>query len=320
MDMFPWLAKPHQTEPRILEWARRYPHLVQLDTEHQWSHTAYAVTVTDRAVPDADKRKCLITVPHGHEPAGTVACMNTLSRLLDGRALDGTPSGLDRAAMLARTLLTFLPDANPEGRSRSPEEFWDGSIYSNDEFLDFAFGLDEAGHRFKRVDRWRIGEEDCARVGIAYERINETTYVEPNRDWESSFFRLLHRLTRRHEYHQLLDLHQTEFEGSPHNCVILLPVIWDELPGPIREYSQAWAQAITDGWRAIAEAHPQNPYPLSYTGQQRAYFEQRWGDLYRTLPHVTVEIQNNNPRTPADLQRRLAEAAIDVSLQRLLAP
>ncbi|MDQ3814495.1 MAG: hypothetical protein M3347_11155, partial [Armatimonadota bacterium] len=244
--------------------------------------------------------------------------LNTLSQLLDGCALDGTASRLDRDSILRQTLLTFIPDANPEGRSRSPEDFWDGTKYSNAEFLDFAFGRDEAGQRFKRVDRWRTTEERCALIGIAYERIDEITYVEANRDWDSSFFRLVHRLTQRHRYHQFLDLHQTEFEGSPHNCVILLPVIWDDLPEAIRDYSRAWAQEITEAWSQVPAAHPQNPCPLSYTGQQRAYFEQRWGDLYRTLPCFAVEVQNNNPRTPPDLQRTLDETAIRVSVERLL--
>jgi hypothetical protein len=314
-----WLAKPHQTEPRILEWAQEHPQWTQLDTVRPWSHTVYAITVTDRRVPDEGKRKGLFAVPHGHEPAGTVACMNVLSQLLDGCELDGMPTTLDRETILRETLLTFIPDANPEGRSRSPEDWWDGSKYTNEEFLKFAFGVDTStGERFKRVDRWRTTEENVSLVGIAYERIDETTYVEPNRDWGSSFFRLIHLLTARHRYDQFLDLHQTEFERSPHNCVILLPVLWEELPAVIRATSQTWADEITEAWRQMENAAPQPPRVLGYTGQQRAYLEQRWGALYRTYPHLTVEVQNNNPRTPADLQRRLSETAIRVSIERLL--
>ena len=313
-----WIAKPHQTEPLFLDWAERHPRYVSLDTIRQLEHTAYAITVTNREVPDEEKRKCLITVPHGHEPAGTVACMNFLSQLLDGRHLDGTPSDLERDLILSQTLLTFIPDANPEGRSRSPEEFWDGRKYSNEEFLNYAFGVDTSGQRFKRVDRWHAREEECARVGIAYERIAEDTYVEPNRDWESSFFRLMHLLTARHTYDQLLDLHQTEFENSPNNCEILLPVVWDELPDDIRHRSSQWAQEITSAWGQIAGAFPREPYPLSYVGQQRKYFEERWGAIQHSLPCVTVEVQNNNLRTPPDLQRLLDETAIRVSVERLL--
>jgi hypothetical protein len=317
MDL--WYAKAHQTEPRILHWAQRHPQYVYLDSLRQWEHTAYAVTVTDRGVPDEKKRKCLITVPHGHEPAGTVACMNFLSQLLEGCHLDDTPSALDRTLILGQTLLTFIPDANPEGRSRSPEAAWDGSKYSNEAFLNYAFGIDMDGNRFKRVDRWHAHEEQCARVGIAYERIAEDTYVEPNRDWESSFFRLVHQLTARHTYDQLLDLHQTEFENSSNNCEILLPVIWNDLPEHIRHLSAQWAHEITGAWEQIPGASPREPRPLGYVGEQRQYFEQRWGSIYRSLACLTVEVQNNNLRTPPDLQRLLAETAIQVSVERLLA-
>lgn len=314
-----WPSKPHQTEPLLLEWARRHERYVTVESLRQWSHTAYALTVTDRSVPDDTKRKCLIDVPHGHEPAGTVACMNYLSRLLEGHALDGSAAPLDRERILRETLLTFIPDANPEGRSRAPEDVWDGIKYSNDEFLKFAFGVDDStGQRFKRVGRWHTTEESCHLVGVAYERIDETTYVEPNRDWDSSFFRLLKLQRERYRYDQMIGLHQTEFENSPHNCVILLPIVWDDLPAVIRDYSLPWAQEITAAWQQIAGATPQEPRALNYTGEQRAYFEQRWGDIYREVPCFTVEVQNNNPRTSPALQLRLAEAAIEISVERLL--
>lgn len=317
--MIPWLAKPHQTEPKLMAWAERYPQWMYLDTVRPWEHTTYALTVTDREVPDEGKRKCLFAVPHGHEPAGTVACMNVLSQLLEGCELDGSETSLDREAILRRTLLTFIPDANPEGRSRAPEDWWDGLRHTNEAFLKVAFGIDaETGERFKRVDRWRTTEDRPSLVGIAYERIDEVTYVEPNRDWDSSFFRLIHRLTERQKYDQVLDLHQTEFERSPHNCMVLLPITWDTLPDTIRGYSQAWAEEITDAWREMEDADPRVPIALGYTGQQRAYFEARWGAMYRACPHLTVEIQNNSPRTPPDLQRRLSEAAIWVSVERLV--
>jgi hypothetical protein len=124
----------------------------------------------------------------------------------------------------------------------------------------------------------------------------------------------------RRRYDRLLDLHQTEFENSPHNCVILLPILWDELPEATRRKSMAWAEAITEAWRATPGAVPQAPRTLGYTGQQRAYFEQRWGDLYRSLPCLTVEVQNNNPRTPPDMQRELAEVAIRVTVEQLRKP
>src|SRR5438309_1770552 len=118
--MHSWPAKPDQSEPLLLDWACRYPTCTRLEALRQWSHSAYALTVTEAAEPDDAKRTCLIAVPHGHEPAGTVACLNYLSRLLDGHDLDGAPAQLDRERILRQTRLTFIADANPEGRSRAP--------------------------------------------------------------------------------------------------------------------------------------------------------------------------------------------------------
>ncbi|MCC6446040.1 MAG: hypothetical protein IT210_21625 [Armatimonadetes bacterium] len=318
--MIPWLVQPHRTEPKILEWAERYSERAYLDIVRLRNHTAYALTVTDRSRPDEAKKKSLFAVPHAHEPAGTAACMNILGELLDGCDLAGNPTALDREAMLASTLLTFIPDANPEGRSRAPVEMWDGSRFTNDEFLKYAFGIDGAtGERFKRVDRWSAREERPSRIGIVYERIDETTYVEPNRDWGSSFFRLAHRLMDRWPYDQFIDLHQTEFENSPYNCMIILPVSWRTLPEPICAYSRAWADDITRAWGEMDGASPHQPEVLGYTGQQRAYFEERWGRLHSLCPIITTEIQNNNPRTPPDLQRQLQETALRISIERISA-
>src|SRR5438874_274242 len=185
----PWPAQPDQTEPLLLDWARRYPERVHLDSVRPWRHTAYALTVAE-GDPNADGRPAvLFAVPHAHEPAGTVACMEFLSQLLEGHRLDGSPTDLDREAILRETTLTFIPDANPDGRARSPEPWWDGSRYSNEEFLKVAFGIDgRTGERYKRVDRWSLAEETPERIGIVYEPIDATTFVEPNRDWGSSFF------------------------------------------------------------------------------------------------------------------------------------
>jgi hypothetical protein len=59
--------------------------------------------------------------------------------------------------------------------------------------------------------------------------------------------------------------------------------------------------------------------PLGYSGEQRQYFVDRWGDLYHRHHIITSEIQNNNPRTPPPLQQRLNEVALRVSIERLLA-
>ncbi len=40
-------------------------------------------------------------MPHAHEPAGTVGCMNFVSQLLTGKHLDGCPSTLVQSPVIA---------------------------------------------------------------------------------------------------------------------------------------------------------------------------------------------------------------------------
>jgi murein tripeptide amidase MpaA len=129
-----WLAKPSQTEPKILEWARNRPELVSLDAQQTLGgHTAYAVTVTDPSVDEKSKKRLVFSQPHANEPAATAGMMDFLAQLLDGRRLDGRPSDLDRTTILRRAVLTFIPDGNPDGRARSPEDWWDGQKHSNEQ-------------------------------------------------------------------------------------------------------------------------------------------------------------------------------------------
>jgi len=213
-----WLARPSQTEPRILEWADRFGELVRLRTLKTFSgHTAYAVTVTD-AQARGEKRGLLVAQPHAHEPAATAGMMNFMCQMLSGVGLDGEPAPFDRRRFLREIEVTFLPDGNPFGRSRAPEDFWDGR--------------DASGQRFPRQGRWS------------------------------------------------------------------------------RAVIQAWRRAGAD---PIAD-----PRPLGYGEDQPRYFRACWPDIYRSRPAVTVEVQNNNPRTPPDTQRKLQETAIHTSLDSLL--
>ena len=117
-----WLAKPHQIEPQMLRWQADYPDLVELDIVEQYiGLNTYAVTVTDKNVKGDNKEKLVFAVPHAHEPAGTVACMDFVNQLLTGNHLDGSVSDIpNREAILENCILSFIPDANPDGRSRAP--------------------------------------------------------------------------------------------------------------------------------------------------------------------------------------------------------
>jgi len=311
-----WLVRPWHTEPQILSWAKQHAELVTLDREQTYQgRTAYAITVTNPATDLAGKQKLLFSQPHTHEPAATAAMMNVLAQLLDGRHLDGRPSDLPRQAILDRALLTFIPDGNPDGRARAPEDWWDGTKYPNDEFGKFMFGRKADGGRFQRVDRWSNREFQPAFIGIAYEQINDHEYVEPNRDRESSFFQLVLRNSARYGYGYHLDLHQTEFEKSKYNAQMILPCLQNELPPELRDRNQRLAEAIVEAWgEAGAEPMPKVA-PLAYGEDQLRYFRRCWGDIYRARCQVSTEVQNNNVRTPPRKQMELEEIAIRTAIE-----
>ena len=314
-----WLVRPAQTEPKLLAWAKQYPTQVALEPQKTLGgHTAYAVTVTNRSLPDGPKRKLLVAQPHAHEPATTAGMMNVLAQLLDGVDLLGRPTTLDRRRILDQTVLTFIPDGNPDGRAKAPADWWDGSQYSNQEFLDFVFGREADGRRAKRVGRWSAREHQPALIGFVYEKINDHEYVEPNRDRESTYFKLILRMRERYEYDLLLDLHQTEFERSPYNAMILLPFMQKQLPEPIQDRNVRWGRAIIEAWRALGEKPMPDPVPLGYGEDQIQYFRKCWGEIYQRTPCLGVEVQTNSPRTPPRAQMALIEASIRASIDRLL--
>ncbi len=316
-----WLAKPHQTEPQILRWESDHSDLVELDAVDQYvGLKAYAVTVTDKSTPADNKGKLIFSIPHAHEPAGTVACMNFINQVLTGYHLDGSASDIqNRGAILEKCVLSFIPDANPDGRSRSPVDYWDGTRYSNDEFWTFMRGRDpETKKMWKRMGRWSIREENPETIGIVYEQVNEHEYVEPNRDFGSAYFRLIKRMGEKYGYGRWLDLHQTEFQNSKYNAMIILPIVQDELPDHIQTVNMSWADEIVKRWgEAGAEPIPESK-PLGYKGEQGEYFRKAWREFMPMIPVITTEVQNNNTRTPPPMQAKLQEIAIQASVDLLL--
>lgn len=319
-----WISRPDEVDAKVAEWAEAYPDSFLAESRRQFSgRPVWALTVTDRSVDDTGKRKLMVFKPHAHEPAPIAGQMNVISQLLTGETLDGRAGEFDRERVLRECLIVFMPDANPEGTARAPVEAWDGSEYTNDEFWAWMRGPDPAtGLMWKRVDIYDEREEPVlpTRRGIVYEQIDEHRFVEPNRHHASSLFQWIFELLRRHDdWEMALDLHQTEFVNSPHNAMVILPCVFDELPAPIQAYERAWAQEIVDAWTQVPGANPiAEIRPLGYTGEQRQYFVDRWGELYQRLHLITSEIQNNSPRTPPALQQRLNEVAIRASIERLL--
>ncbi len=315
-----WLVRPEQTEPRILQWAERFPKLVSLDKQPTLGgHTAYAITVAE-SDPNARKsRRLIFAQPHAHEPAATAGMMDFLCQLLEGKHLDGSPSDLQRERILAEASLTFIPDGNPDGRAKAPEPWWDGSQHTNDEFIDLAFGRTAAGRRFPRQGRWSTREQQPALLGFVYERISDHEYVEPNRDRASTYFKLLLRALDRGDCSLVVDIHQTEFTGTPFNAMIILPFMQNDLPESIQTANVQAATTILDAWRRMGARPIPEAKPLGYGEDQLRYFRQCYGDIFPSVPFVTVEVQNNSPKTPPKVQQQLVEVSIRAAVHSVLA-
>ncbi len=324
MQLRDWVAYPHQVDAKVAEWQTRFPQYLEVDVTEQYTrHKVYTLTVTDRQLPDEPKAKFLCFVPHAHEPAGTVACMNVICQLLTGKHLDGCPSTLRRADILANTVLVFVPDANPYGRSRSPEPYWEGKHFDNTEFMHLVFGIDTLyWEATKRVARWSVKDDPPAYLGIVYEPINEYEYVEPNRGDEAvSLVKIVRRLQARYTFDQVLNLHQTEFDGyvEGENCFAMLPTRQTDLSPARQAYNREWAQELTDAWRRVGgRPSPVRNGGLPGDGVHRQSPVIPWDDLQQRSPMLTIEIQNNSPQTLHEMQLLLMETAISRSIERLM--
>ncbi|MEW6355078.1 MAG: M14 family zinc carboxypeptidase [Planctomycetota bacterium] len=322
MELKNWPSYPHQVDKLVEQWQEKYPRYLIVDflTQHL-RQKVYMLTVTDRDAPQRGKKKQMFTVPHAHEPAGTVGSLNFIHQLLTGHHLDGTASTLDRKRILEKTLISFNPDSNPGGRMRSPVHFWDGTRYTNEEFWAWMRGIDpETLSMFKRVARWSIREENPLRIGIVYEQLNEHEFVEPNRDMGSSLLRLVVRYCNKWRYDQYLSLHQTEFQGRADraNAMIILPVVQTEIGQELQECNMNWAMDIIGQWKRAGARPIEAVKPLNYGEPHRSWFIECWGWLEKQMPCITVEIQNNNPDTPPEKQLLFMDVAIRESAERLL--
>jgi len=317
-----WIAMPDEVEAKILEWQDAYPDIVSLETVTQYvGLKVYAVTVTGAEGDPARKKKMIVHVPHAHEPGATAGCMDFLGALITGEHLDGRPFELARDQVLRDALVTVIPDCNPDGRSRAPVRYWDGSMYTNDEFWAWMRGKDrETGKMWKRLGLWstKVETDHPEPVGIVYEQISDHEYVEPNRTHHSSLWKLFKRHIARHPYDQMVSVHQTEFQNSPYNAMVILPCLHDELSPERQAQNMALGEAIVEAWREVGAEVIPDVKPLGYTGEQREYFVNTWGTVYETMTIATTEVQNNNPRTPPEEQMLLCETGIRAAVAHLL--
>ncbi len=317
----PFLARQAQLEAKLAEWAELAGPKLQIDHVGDFlGNKVHALTLTDPSVPLAGKRRHYFAQPHAHEPGTTAGMIDVVEQLVTGKDLAGEPTALDVDAALAKTVLTFNPIGNVQGRERAPVLYWDGSRYTNDEFWCWMRGEDpdRPGTMWHRFDLWDAREHRAPEpVGIVYEQIDEHRYVEPNRSHLSSYFRLFFKLDERFGYECMLSLHQTEFVNSPHDCMIILP-LEGLAAGEILATDRAWGEAVVEAWRRAGYRPRPEVAPLGYKGQQAEYFRKNWAELHQRMNIITTEVKNNAPDAPPDFQLKAQSIAVIESIQRLL--
>jgi hypothetical protein len=264
------------------------------------------------------KKRLFVSRPHAHEPAGAAACME-LAKALAGWRDYGVRNAAWRAWVLAHFSITLVPDANPGGSARAPVEFWDGTEIANEQFFLWMFGEsgEEKGTRFPRVDAWDMREVVApALIGIAYEQLEDFLYVEPNRDYRSTFFRSFFALDAAATYDVWLDLHQTEFLNSDRNTALFLPTCQDELSLAMQTAHLSLAEVIMARWRQ-AGARPRERAEIPYRNNdvQRNLLNAVWRPISERMVHIVTEVQNNNPATPVEDQVRLQILAVLATLE-----
>ena len=318
----PFLARQDQLEAKIAEWCDMAGSMLRVDFITAYSgHKVYALTLSDFSVGPEGKAAFYFAQPHAHEPGATAGMMDVIEQLVTGYDLFGEPTSLDLDEVLAETILTFNPIGNPAGRERAPVLYWDGSQFTNEQFWCWMRGEDpeHPGQMWKRLDLWDTREERAPNpVGIVYEPIDEFRYVEPNRSHLSSYFKLFFEMDALHHYRGWLDLHQTEFVGSPHDCMVILPLagLADDR---IAMKNIAWAQDIVNAWQAAGFRPQPRPEPLGYTDVQAEYFRRAWGALHQRMSCISTEVKNNAPDATPEFQLRAQSIAIVRTIERAVA-
>ncbi|HDS74043.1 MAG TPA: hypothetical protein ENN56_00740 [Firmicutes bacterium] len=322
--MIPFPSKPHQVDAKIVEWRDIAGDSLRADVLETFSgHQIHALTLTNPHVPRDCKRALYVSQPHAHEPGATAGMVDVIEQLVRAFHLGGSPTMLDRDAILDRCVLTFNPIGNPQGRSRAPVDVWTGNDYTNAEFWCWMRGEhpdkpEEMWERYDRYDDRSLRTPE--RPGIVYEQIDEHVWVEPNRDHGSSYFRLFARMDGVYRYDRWLDLHQQEFVNSSYRSEIVLPIqaTLDGQPQAIRDEINGWGQEIVAAWSAAGFDPMPQPRALPYSGQQAEYFVRTWGTLHQRMPIIFTEIKNNAPDAPPDFQIHSQAIAIETTIARMM--
>jgi hypothetical protein len=329
-----WLSKPDEINPIIHEWSEKFPDIVRADEERQFSgDPVYAVTVTGKG--KGKKRNLLLAVPHAHEPAGTAAAMNFLNEVIEGRRLDGRSTTLPREEILNNLRLSFIPLANPFGSKKSPAAWFDGSIYSNEEFEFIMVGRLPGCSSLKIVNEfWHfhpVFNQDMERlesIGIVWERLSENLYGEPHFFKGCAWWKLADRLSDEFRYDQFIELHQGMEDWDEMDTLVIHPrESW--IPENTVEYADKMEEKVIEMWTGIgAHPHPgdKDYYQRAGKGRfpdinrpgERMKMSGDWLSIKCGTPCLTIEVQNNNARTPPEEQLLYEEAAIQACAGMLI--
>jgi hypothetical protein len=307
---------------KIEEWQSKYAEIVRIDHVDSYSgYKVYAITVSDFSIPQEQKRAHYFAQPHAHEPGTTAGMIDFIEQLLTGKDLRGRPADFNRQEVLSKTILTFNPLGNPQGREKAPVDCWDGSYCDNERFWCWMRGEDpdNPGHMWKRLSVWDPRDYNTPDpIGIVYEQIGEFRYAEPNRTQESSYFKLFHKLDSVYHYEAWFDLHQCEHFREDYNCEVLLAGKDFANPATAPE-NYKWGMEVIEAWEKYPGLNPDpEPIPLSYSGEQAEYFIRNWGELHKRMNILNTEVKNNSPEMTPELQLKAQSIAIEVAVKRLI--
>ncbi|MBM3214079.1 hypothetical protein FJZ36_04110 [Candidatus Poribacteria bacterium] len=308
-----WVSHPDEWQPLFRELHAAFRSRTALDAFEQFGGgQLLALTLLPAQEPAF---RLLVMVPHGHEPAPTAAIVNAASQLLRGSFLDETPTSLPVNAILEQSLLTFVPDSNPQGRARSPYRCWDGTACDNETFWKHAFGIAADGKRFGRYPEWRQSEHEPRQIGVVYEQIADDLWVEPNTCRRSTHAHAMDALFERYRYTHMLDMHQHEWD----ECA-LLPAAFDSLDSRTQDELEAWSSRLIAAWRAMG-VKPRPKASVPYRGGPRqALFLEFWAGRCPEMQVLGSEVRNNRydptgEPTPMERQFRSACAALEATLR-----
>jgi len=328
-----WLVKPEEVNKKIFEWKKNFSEIVRVDEEKQFSQDAvYAITVTSGE--NIKKKNFLLAVPHAHEPAGTATAMNFLNEIITGKKLDGTSTELPRKEILKKLRLTFIPVANPFGRKKSPVDFWDGTEYSNEEFEYIMIGRLLGNPPVNIVNKfWHTHPvfdqevERLEKIGIVWERLSESLYCEPHFFKGSTWWKLVERVSDEFHYDLFIELHQGMENWENMDTLVIHPrEYW--IPKKVIKYSDKVEEKIIESWKKVgANPHPGDKEYYYRLGKrdkdlnkpnERRKISIDWLIMKSHTPTLTIEVQNNNPKTPAEKQLLYAQTAIESCIEILL--